>query len=149
MFIEQLSETECREFLAKSSIARLGCSMNDQPYVVPICIACEGNYIYFFATAGKKIEWMRSNPKVCVQVDQVNSKSDWVSVIANGDYEELIEPRFTDERAHARRLLEKQHHWWLIALAERRNQVADPDISSIFFRVQIRSLSGLRGVPEE
>ena len=148
MLIEQLSELECREVLAKSNVARLGCSLDDQPYIIPVGIACEENYIYFFATAGKKIEWMRSNPKVCVQVDQINSTADWVSVIANGEYEELAEPLFVDERAHARKVLEKQHHWWLNALAERRNQVGDLDISSVFFRVKITSVSGLRGVPD-
>lgn len=145
MLIDELSESECREFLAKTPVARLGCSLGDQPYIVPICIAYEANCIYFFSTLGKKIKWMRSNPKVCVQVDQIGDKSDWVSVIANGEYEELDEPRWTDERDHARKLLERQHHWWLNALAERRNQVADLDISTVFFRVQITSLSGLRG----
>lgn len=146
MLIEQLSEVQCREFLAKSSIARLGCSLDDQPYIVPICIACEGNHIYFFSTAGKKIEWLRSNPKVCVQADSIEGNSDWISVIANGDYEELVEPLLANEREHARKLLERQQQWWLNALAERRNQVADLDISPIFFRVQITSVSGLRAI---
>lgn len=146
MLIEQLSEVQCREFLAKSSIARLGCSLDDQPYIVPICFACEGNHIYFFSTAGKKIEWLRSNPKVCVQADSIEGNSDWISVIANGDYEELVEPLLANESEHARKLLERQQQWWLNALAERRNQVADLDISPIFFRVQITSVSGLRAI---
>ena len=148
MLIQELPQKECREFLAKISIARLGCSNGDQPYVVPISIAYEDNCIYFFSTLGKKIEWMRSNPKVCVQADQVSSNSDWISVIANGRYEELVEPGCADERNHARKLLERQHHWWLNALAERRNQFADLDILPIFFRVQITSISGLRGVSD-
>jgi uncharacterized protein len=148
MVIKELTETECREFLTKASIARLGCCLDEQPYIVPICIAYEPECIYFFSTLGKKIKWMRANPKVCVQVDQLNSRSDWVSVIANGQYEELAEPRYTDERNHARKLLERHHQWWLNALAERRNQLADQQITPIFFRVKIDSLSGLRGVSE-
>ena len=147
MLIKEITDVKCREVLAKASIARLGCSLDDQPYVVPICIAYEPDYIYFFATLGKKIEWMRTNPKVCVPVDELND-SDWVSVIANGRYEELAEPRYTDERNHARKLMEKHHHWWLNALAERRTQLADQHITPIFFRVQIDSVSGLRGVAE-
>lgn len=149
MLIEELSQTKCREFLARTPIARLGCSNGDQPYIVPIGIAYEDNCIYFFSTLGKKIEWMRSNPKVCVQADQLSSNSDWISVIANGEYEELVEPGWTDECNHARKLLERQHHWWLNALAERRNQVTDLDILPIFFRVRITSISGLRGVSDD
>lgn len=129
-------------------MARLGCSLNDQPYIIPVGFAYEDDFIYVFATLGKKIEWMRTNPKVCVQVDESKGQSDWVSVIANGEYQELPEPKFAAERAHARSLLQKRHHWWLNALAERRIQMRDQDIEPVFFRIQIQSLSGLRGVAE-
>jgi hypothetical protein len=92
---------------------------------------------------------MRGNPKVCVQVDDLKGRSDWVSVIAKGRYEELDEPRFADERNHARKLLEKHHHWWINALAERRTQLSDQEIKPIFFRVKIDTLTGLRGVSED
>ena len=148
MRIDELNETECREFLSRTSMARLGCSLNDQPYIIPVGFAYEDDFIYVFATLGKKIEWMRTNPKVCVQVDESKGQSDWVSVIANGEYQELPEPKFAAERAHARSLLQKRHHWWLNALAERRIQMRDQDIEPVFFRIQIQSLSGLRGVAE-
>ena len=85
-------------------------------YVVPVGIAYKEDYIYVFSTMGQKIKWMRSNPKVCVQIDEIRSQSDWVSVIANGEYQELPEPQFEHERAHARTLLQKRHHWWLNAM---------------------------------
>lgn len=149
MLIEPLSEKECLEVLARSSFGRLGCSHNDQPYVVPTGIAYEPGYIYVFSTLGKKIEWMRENPKICIQVDEIKGQSDWVSVIANGRYQELVEPQFTDERNHARKLLEKHHHWWLNAMAERRTQLDDPAIAPIFFRISVSSVTGLQGKPEK
>ena len=148
MRIDELNETECREFLSRTSMARLGCSLNDQPYIIPVGFAYEDDFIYVFATLGKKIEWMRTNPKVCVQVDESKGQSDWTSVIANGEYQELPEPKFAKEREHARSLLQKRHHWWLNALAERRIQMRDQDIEPVFFRIHIQSLSGLRGVTE-
>ncbi len=149
MQINELNETECREILSRSSIARLGCSLNDQPYVIPVGIAYEADYIYVFATLGKKIEWMRANPKVCVQVDEVTNQSDWVSVIADGDYQELPEPQFTDERNRARDLFQKHHHWWLNALAQRRIRMRDEEITPLFFRIRVSSVTGLRGIPGE
>lgn len=148
MLINQISEKECREVLANATIARLGCSLHDQPYVVPIVVAYEPEYLYFFSTLGKKIKWMRSNPKVCVQVDSVSGQSEWVSVIANGEYQELDEPRYADERNHARKLLQARHNWWLNALAERRTELRDQDIQPVFFRVRVTSLTGLRGSAE-
>jgi hypothetical protein len=48
---------------------------------------------------------MRTNPKVCIQIDEIANQSEWLSVIINGSYQELPEPQYTDERAHARKLL--------------------------------------------
>jgi nitroimidazol reductase NimA-like FMN-containing flavoprotein (pyridoxamine 5'-phosphate oxidase superfamily) len=149
MQIDELNETECREILSRASSARLGCSLNDQPYVIPVGIACEADYIYVFATMGQKIKWMRSNPKVCVQIDEIKSQSDWVSVIANGEYQELPEPQFEHARAHARALLQNRHHWWLNAMAERRIRLRDEEIKPLFFRIRVSSVTGLRGTEAE
>jgi nitroimidazol reductase NimA-like FMN-containing flavoprotein (pyridoxamine 5'-phosphate oxidase superfamily) len=148
MRIDELNETECREILSRASMARLGCSLNDQPYVVPVGIAYEEDYIYVFSTMGQKIRWMRSNPKVCVQIEEIRSQSDWVSVIANGEFQELPEPQFEHERAHARSLLQKRHHWWLNAMAERRIHLRDEEIKPLFFRIRVSSLTGLRDMSE-
>jgi len=142
------NETECREILSRTPIGRLGCSLNDQPYVIPIGIACEDDSIYVFSTFGQKIKWMRSNPKVCVQVDEVRGQSDWVSVIANGEYQELPEPQFEDERNRARKLLQQRHHWWLNAMAERRIRLRDEEIKPMFFRIRISSVTGLKATSE-
>jgi nitroimidazol reductase NimA-like FMN-containing flavoprotein (pyridoxamine 5'-phosphate oxidase superfamily) len=148
MQIDEITENECREILARATLAKLGCSLEDQPYVVPVGIAYEADYIYVFSTFGKKIRWMRTNPKVCVQIDELTGQSEWASVIATGEYQELHEPQFTDERDHARRLLEKRNLWWLNALAERRTELPDEKIKPIFFRIRIGAVSGLRGKTE-
>jgi uncharacterized protein len=148
MQINPLTDPQCHEVLSRASIGRLGCSLNDQPYVVPVGLACEENFIYVFATLGQKIKWMRANSKVCVQVDELRGQDDWVSVIAYGDYQELPEPQFEVERNHARKLLQKRQNWWLNAMAERRIGQSDENIKPLFFRIRINSVSGLSGMPE-
>jgi len=143
MLIREMNEKECREVLERATLGRLGCSLDDQPYVVPIYLAYEADYIYFFSAIGQKIEWMRANPKVCVETDEIRSEKEWLSVIANGRYEELAEPEYAAERAHARELLERRHEWWLNALAERRTKLSDILIEPLFFRIHIGSMSGL------
>jgi uncharacterized protein len=144
MLIKEISTEECLATLARASVGRLGCSLNDQPYVVPIYFACEGEWIYVFSTPGRKIEWMRANPKVCVEIEEQVSESEWISVLVNGLYEELAEPQFTQERAHARKLLAKRDHWWLNAMSERRLGSEDQQVEPLFFRIHVDSANGLR-----
>jgi nitroimidazol reductase NimA-like FMN-containing flavoprotein (pyridoxamine 5'-phosphate oxidase superfamily) len=144
MLIKEISTPECLDTVARASVGRLGCSFQDQPYVVPIYFAYEGEWIYVFSTFGKKIEWMRANPKVCVEIEEKVSDSEWISVLVNGLYEELAEPQFTQERAHARQLLAKKHHWWLNAMAERRVGSEDQQVEPLFFRIHVDSATGLR-----
>lgn len=148
MTLSEMTEKECLDVLARAAIGRLGCALDNQPYVVPIYLAYEPGFIYVFSTYGKKIEWMRANPKVCVEVDEVRSQTQWMSVVANGRYEELPEPQFEKERQHARSLLEKRHGWWLNALAERRTQLPDELIAPLFFRIYVDAVSGLRSQEE-
>ena len=95
------------------------------------------------------MKWIRANPKVCVQTDDIKNQGEWVSVIVNGQYEELVEPQYTDERKHASSLLAKRIHWWLNALGERQMIVGDKSIEPLFFRIHIQSVSGLRATDEK
>ena len=149
MEVNEMAVEKCKVVLERASLGRLGCSHENQPYVVPIRFAYDGGYLYVFSTFGQKVEWMRANPKVCVQTDQIENQSEWVSVIVNGQYEELTEPQYTDERKHASSLLAKHSHWWLNALGERRVRVGDMSIEPLFFRILIQSMSGLRATDEK
>jgi len=149
MEINEMTGEECSAFLKHASLGRLGCSHENQPYVVPIRFAADGGYIYVFSTFGQKVKWMRSNPKVCVQTDEIKGQEDWVSVIVNGEYEELPEPRYTDERKRASLLLSKQYQWWLNALGTRQMKAGDSPIEPLFFRIRIESMTGLRAAGEK
>jgi uncharacterized protein len=143
MVMNEMTDQECREALTRTSFGRLGCSRGDQPYIVPVCLASDGDFIYVFSTLGKKIVWMRANPKVCIQIDEIKDQSQWSSVIVNGRYEELPEPQHAGERKHARQLLEKRSQWWLNTFAERQLRLGDKLIEPLFFRIHIDSMTGL------
>lgn len=144
MEINEMTPKECRDFLSRASVGRLGCALENQPYVVPIHFAWEDPYVYVFSTFGQKVKWMRVNPKVCVQVDEAQSESAWTSVVVTGLYEELEEPQHTSERRHATSLLAKRYHWWLNALGERQMKAGDGAVEPILFRIHTQSISGLR-----
>jgi nitroimidazol reductase NimA-like FMN-containing flavoprotein (pyridoxamine 5'-phosphate oxidase superfamily) len=150
MRIIPISQEECSEVLQRVSIGRLACSLNDQPYVVPVAFSYEPDCIYIFSTFGKKIEWMRKNPKVCLQADEIGNRSNWTSVIVTGTYLELNVPQYhTSLREHAREKLAAQSsEWWRIPLSGARDRELVSSMETIFFRIDIKSISGLRAVPE-
>ena len=145
MRIAEISQDECKDLLNRASLGRLGCSLDNQPYVVPICFVYEPECIYVFSTLGQKIKWMRLNPNVCLQTDEIADRSNWTSVVLNGTFVELRQPV---EIEHARERLAKFADWWPTPLAERREHTSDLSIEPIFFRIDIALMSGLRTISE-
>src|SRR6266700_1336640 len=141
MRIIPISQQECSDLLKRVSIGRLACSLNDQPYIVPVAFSYEPHHIYIFSTLGKKIKWMRQNPKVCLQAEEIGNRSIWMSVIATGTYLELREPQYNTQREHALEKLAQYSEWWQNPLSERREQTSDQAIETIFFRIDIKSMS--------
>ena len=148
MRIIAISQQECSELLKRVSIGRLACSLDNQPYVVPVAFAYEPGRIHIFSTVGKKIKWMRQNPKVCLQADEIGSRSNWSSVIVTGTYSELSEMQYPSQREHAMEKLAEYSEWWKTPLAERREKTSDLAIETVFFRIDITSMSGLQTIPE-
>src|ERR1700730_5395419 len=116
MRISRMQDRECRDTLARLGFGRLGCARDNQPYIVPIYFAYEADRLYGFATLGHKIEWMRTNPRVCVQSDEVLNNDNWISIIVLGRYEELTDTLgYANERGKAQSLLDKRSMWWQIS----------------------------------
>ncbi len=70
-------------------------------------------------------------------------------MVVNGTYLELREPQYTAEKEHARERLAEYSEWWVTPLAEGRQRTGgDLSIEPVFFRIDIASMSGFRGIPE-
>jgi hypothetical protein len=147
VLIHELTANECREELVRADFGRLACSHENQPYVVPVRIAFDGEDIYSFSMLGQKIEWMRANPLVCLEVDKVESAADWTSVVVFGRYDELEVSDDPGRCKHAHELLQRRVMWWepgAAGMPNRRDQANSPPI---FFRIRIDRVSGRRSVP--
>ena len=142
MVVEELDHEECLQVLAETRLKRLACASGDQPYVIPVFLAYHqmpngDDCLYGFTTFGQKVEWMRANPLVCVEADAVTFRSEWVSVVAFGRYEELpnvhehptrrapscrsanslhgwkpATSEYANEQLLAHKLLEARAMWW-------------------------------------
>ena len=146
MVIQEMTEQECRAVLIGRKLARLACARNNQPYVVPIHVDFEGDCFYGYATLGQKIEWMRQNPLVCLEIDIVDSRVQWETVIVSGRYEELLPtPEYEESRRVAQRLFQGHPMWWEPASVP---LAAHPQRTPIVFRIHISRVTGRRAVAE-
>lgn len=144
MQIHELSAAECADVLSRTHLGHLACARFDQPYVVPIHFSFDGNYncLYGFAMAGQKIEWMRENPKVCVEVEDIADKNHWTTVLVFGRYEELQRtPEHAEARARAEELFQQRREWWLPAAGRVPSLVHD---QAVVYSIQIDRLTGRR-----
>lgn len=149
MVIHEMTIEECRDALAHANVARLVCEMDDQPYAVPVYLAYDGTYLFGFATMGYKIDCMRSNPLVCVEIDEVKSENQWMSVIVLGTYEELPDTeKYKAARAHAHELLHRRAMWWEPAGVPVEGRKYPNSLAPIFYRIRIDRMTGHRGSPD-
>ncbi len=92
-----LNEIEVRKVFQSARVARLGCIVNGEPYVVPISCHLEDDCLYSHSLPGLKISGLRENPRACVQVDEIESDLHWRSAIAFGKYEEITKSNEREE----------------------------------------------------
>ena len=110
---------------------------------MPFYFACDNNFMYSFSTVGKKIEWMRANPLVCVEADKVVNSQNWRSVIVLGRYEELPDkPECSKQRAAAHRLLRREGMWWEPASEQTATHRGVCSPEPVFYRICIDKITG-------
>ena len=149
MNVEEMTRPECIALLKSSRLGRLGCVRDNRPYVVPIQFAFGDNHIFSFSLPGRKIDFMRGEPHVCLQVDDVGGAHGWKSVVVEGEFSDLPKPPVTEhpappedhEREFAWSLLRKHANWWEPGALK---PGATPAVSGshLFYQISIETISG-------
>lgn len=143
MLIQELTKEDSLNLVAHMRLGRLACSRGAQPYVVPSYFTYSDNYLYSFATVGQKIEWMRANPLVCVEMDEVVTSEEWVSIIIFGRYQELPDTsEWKKERVLAYELLQRKANWWEPGYAKTIVHGTERPLVPVYFRIQILRVTG-------
>jgi nitroimidazol reductase NimA-like FMN-containing flavoprotein (pyridoxamine 5'-phosphate oxidase superfamily) len=146
MNVQEMTEHECRAMLAATDVARLACARDNQPYIVPIHLHLDDEFLYGYTTLGQHVEWMRLNPLVCVEADAVVTHAQWESVIVFGRFEELPDtPPYQEWRRLAERLFQQRPMWWEPASVP---LAAHHPRAPIVFRIRIGSVAGRRAASE-
>ena len=144
MLIHELTADECRGVLRRAGLARLACERNGQPYVVPVHLWYDDdhNCLYGFSTVGQKVDWMRQNPRVCVEIDDIDDPNHWVTLVVFGAYEEIPDDATgRTVRERARLLFEPRPEWWLPAAARMPSHERH---ATVVYRIRIDRVTGRR-----
>lgn len=136
--ITTISDAQARELLQSARVGRLGCIVNDEPYIVPINVIFEDDSVYSHSLPGVKITALRKAPRACIQVDEIENDLRWSSVLAFGNFEEIVKP--SERKEILTKLLKR------FALLTPVESAIAQDVSPlevIIFRIRIDRVTGV------
>ena len=136
--IRHLPAEEIEALLRTAIVGRIACcghglAGDGRPYLVPLAYGYDGDAIYAHSGPGRKLDLMRAEPRVTFEVDEAEAPDRWRSVIAEGSFEEIDDPRQRDA-----------------ALQVIYGADGAPDLGSqtVVFRIRLTSCSGRYETPD-
>jgi nitroimidazol reductase NimA-like FMN-containing flavoprotein (pyridoxamine 5'-phosphate oxidase superfamily) len=144
VLIHELNRAECFALLQRNNVGRLGYARFEQPQIVPIHFSFDAdrNYVYGFSTVGEKVESMRRNPRVCLEVDEIVDKNHWSTVLVVGRYREIHrDPREAEALRRAEQLFRDRAEWWLPGAAKLASKEHE---HAVIYRISIDRVTGRR-----
>lgn len=89
--MENLSKSEIITLLKDNYIGHLSYIAQGRPFTIPITYFYDlgSNAIISYSAEGHKMEAMRKNGAVSLEVEEIVSNSNWQSVLAHGTFDEL------------------------------------------------------------
>ncbi|WP_192350892.1 pyridoxamine 5'-phosphate oxidase family protein [Algoriphagus sp. Y33] len=143
----KLNNDQIANVLQSQTIGRIACADGGKVYVLPISYAFDNGYVYGHSMEGLKIKIMRTNPRVCFQVDSIENMTNWRSVLAWGEYEEMKQK---DEYESGMRILNNRLAPFITSAATQSHQENENILHNyeekgrriLVFRIKILEQSG-------
>ena len=149
MLIQAMTRQASVELVARVKVGRLACAHEGQPYITPMSFILDAGWLYSFSTLGQKVRWMRANPLVCVEADEVVNRENWASVVVLGRYEELPGTAAYDAlRTYAYDLLQRRPMWWEPGFVKTVIEGKERPLEGVYFRIRMDQITGHRGIPD-
>ena len=141
--VEDMPPVEMHNLLQTASFGHLGCAQNRRPYVVPMHYAYDGKELYFFTTEGMKTQFMKDNPQVCLQVEEVSDSSHWRSVMVIGRAERLTDQ---EEMERAMQLITERNPSLRPAISATQIDTWGRGVDIALYRIQPEIIDGRKTV---
>jgi nitroimidazol reductase NimA-like FMN-containing flavoprotein (pyridoxamine 5'-phosphate oxidase superfamily) len=92
--IAEMTLPEIEQFLTCARVGRLGLTLKEGPYVVPVGFGYAGGKVFFHTCReGRKMEALQSNPMVCFEVDESLSDGSLAKSVIIFGRAEMIEEK--------------------------------------------------------
>jgi nitroimidazol reductase NimA-like FMN-containing flavoprotein (pyridoxamine 5'-phosphate oxidase superfamily) len=148
MLIQDMTRDASLSLLKSSTFGRIACTQGAQSYITPFSFAYFDDVLYGFGTVGLRIDSMRNNPLVCVEIDAIVSREEWRTLVILGRYRELTDTEaFAEERATAHALLSQVPDWWNPGYTETIAAGRMPGREPIYYGIAIDTMTGRQGTP--
>jgi uncharacterized protein len=136
--IRALPTEEIEALLRTAIVGRIACcghgaTGDGRPYLVPLAYGYDGDAVYAHSGPGRKLDLMRAEPRVTFEVDEAIAPDHWRSVIADGTFEEIDDPRQRDAA---------------LQVIYGLNCVPDLGLHTVVFRILLTSRSGRYETPD-
>ena len=136
--IRELPAVEIEALLRTAIVGRIACcghgaTGDGRPYLVPLAYGYDGDAVYAHSGPGRKLDLMRAEPRVTFEVDEAIAPDHWRSVIADGTFEEIDDPRQRDAA---------------LQVIYGLNGVPDLGSHTVVFRILLTSRSGRYETPD-
>jgi nitroimidazol reductase NimA-like FMN-containing flavoprotein (pyridoxamine 5'-phosphate oxidase superfamily) len=139
MNIEKMDDAACIALIQGERIGRLGCCRDGRPYVVPVHYVCSGALIFSFTMPGQKLDFMRDNPNVCLQVESIERSDKWKCVLVQGIFREFT---FEADQQEAWKVLQQHNDWCEVGGQLVQHGEHDSDRKPIFFSITMDVTTG-------
>ena len=147
MLIQDMPRRTIIDLLKGTRVGHIACAEDAQPYVTPFTFVYHDGFIYSFGTVGKRIEWMRANRLVCIEVDRIVNQWERQTVVIFGRYHELPKSEaFYEARLLAHDVLAANPTWWEPGYVKTVHEGAERTLEPVYFRIVIAEMSGREGV---
>ena len=145
--IRTLSNTENLTLLNNNYIGNISYIYRNRPFIVPITYYYDEkeNIIIGYSAEGHKIRSMRQNPHVSINVSEVESVNSWISVLVQGEYQELSGSE-AKAKLHAfslgvKDLIITKEHRELDFISEFSSKIYNDDLPVVFI-IKIDEITG-------
>ncbi|MDB5525210.1 MAG: hypothetical protein JWM58_2973 [Rhizobium sp.] len=143
MNIQIMNADDCLSLIHGQRMGRLACCKQDRPYVVPVHYVCSGALIFSFSMPGQKLDFMRSNPNVCFEVERIERSDKWRCVLVEGIFHEFTA---REDQQQAWEILKEHNDWWEVGSQLVQGQEHEGERKPAFFSITMDSVSGREAV---
>lgn len=96
----ELSRHDCVELLRRNHVGRLAFTFRDRVDIEPISYVFADEWLYGRTSPGTKVATVKHHPWVAFEVDEIEGRFDWRSVVVHGAMY-LLEPHGGDREREA------------------------------------------------